>query len=188
MPELSLTGWLDPAVKYFADTAGIPVDDYSSRVGGEGIGSALELVADFFTKGWFNKLIQFGAGAISAAYATWGSGVPKRLRDELLTIGWHELFRIIEITPAEASALQASVFSSTRAAQKGDWSSFLATILKTPAEMGLPTAPPPTPIPAPAQAPIPSPPVAPTPPEAAPTSGIASDHVTPPARVGGALA
>lgn len=184
MAELSLTGWLDPASKYFAETAGIPVADYSSGVGGEGIGTGLEIVADFFTKDWFNKLIQFGAGGIASLYAIWGSGVSPRLRKELLAVGTHELLRITKIIPEEAAKMQASVFASARAAQRGDWSSFLATILKTPAEMGFPTPPP---APSPGYTP---PEVAPPPtPEAGPTpSGIASDHVAVPARIGGALA
>ena len=80
--ELSLTAWLDPAMKYFAEQAKIPVDQYSSQVGGEGIGVTMEVIADFFTKGWLNKEIQTGAGLLASGYAIWGKDVPPRLRRE----------------------------------------------------------------------------------------------------------
>jgi len=147
--ELNITGLLDPFLDYFAKQAGIPTPDYSSQVGGEGIGVGLELLADFFTKGWFNKLIQFGAGAIAGGYAVWGRDVPLRLRKELIALGMHELLRIAKLTPEDVRALQESVVQSAMAAKAGDLVGFLASILKSPSEMGLPVARMPVPPPAP---------------------------------------
>jgi hypothetical protein len=160
--EASLTGWLDPALDYFAKQAGIPTPDYSSQVGGEGIGVGLEILADTFTKGWFNKLVQFGAGAIAGGYAVWGRDVPLRLRRELIAMGMHELLRIVKLTPEDIAELQQSVVQSAMAAKAGDAVAFLASILKSPSEMGLaaPRTPAPTPkapaAPAPAPAPTPA--------------------------------
>ena len=133
--EVSITGWLDPALDYFAKQSGIPVDQYSSQVGGEGIGTALEMIADFFTKGWLNKGVQFTAGLIANSYAIWGKDVPIRLRRELLALGHHELLRIANPKPSDIIEMRQSIESFIRAAQRGDWNTALASILRTPAEI-----------------------------------------------------
>jgi len=133
--EVSLTGWLDPALEYFARQAGIPVDQYSSQVGGEGIGTALEVIADIFTKGWLNKIIQFTAGAIASGYAIWGKDVPVRLRRELLAIGTHELLRIVDPKPSDIKELMDTVKAAKEALERGDWQSFLASGLRAPEEV-----------------------------------------------------
>jgi len=133
--EVSLTGWLDPALEYFARQAGIPVDQYSAQVGGEGIGTALELIADLFTKGWLNKLVQFAAGAISSGYAIWGKDVPARLRRELLAIGTHELLRIVDPKPSDVKELMDTVKAAKEALERGDWQGFLASGLRAPEEV-----------------------------------------------------
>ena len=133
--EVSITGWLDPALDYFAKQSGIPVDQYSSQVGGEGIGTALEMVADFFTKGWLNKGVQFTAGLIANSYAIWGKDVPIRLRRELLALGHHELLRIANPKPSDIIEMRQSIESFIRAAQRGDWNTALASILRTPKEI-----------------------------------------------------
>ncbi len=148
MPEVSITGWLDPALRYFAEQSGIPVDQYSSQVGGEGIGTALEVVADFFTKGWLNKAVQAAAGLIADGYAIWGKDVPMRLRRELLALGTHELLRIVDPKPSDVIEFRRSLDSFVRAAQRGDWNVALSSVLRTPSEIqamvGVPS--PPTPI------------------------------------------
>lgn len=133
--EVNLTGWLDPALKYFADQAGITIPDYSSQVGGEGIGNALEALADFFTKGWLNKGIQCGAGLIADMYAVWGKDVPIRLRKELLALGTHELLRIVDPKPSDIIEVRHSVELFTDAAVRGDWNAALSSVLRTPAEL-----------------------------------------------------
>ena len=133
--EVSITGWLDPALDYFAKQSGIPVDQYSSQVGGEGIATGLEMVADFFTKGWLNKGVQFTAGLIANGYAIWGKDVPIRLRRELLALGHHELLRIANPKPSDIIEMRQSIESFIRAAQRGDWNTALASILRTPAEI-----------------------------------------------------
>jgi hypothetical protein len=135
LAELSLTSWLDPLFEYFARQAGIPTEELASHSGGEGIGNCLEAVADFFTKGWFNKLIQLAAGAIAAGYGTFGKDVPVRLRRELIQMGTHLLWRIIDPTPQEIIEARESLDQSIRALAKGDWNGFLASILRTPAEL-----------------------------------------------------
>jgi len=133
--ELSLTSWLDPAFKYFADQAKIPVDQYSSQVGGEGIATGLEMLADLFTKGWLNKVVQFLAGLIADGYAIWGKDVPTRLRRELLAVGTHELLRIANPKPSEIIEVRQSLENFISAVQRGDWNAALASILRTPSEI-----------------------------------------------------
>jgi len=154
MAEVSITKWLDPALEYFARQAGIPVDQYSAQVGGEGIGVALETVADFFTKGWLNKGIQFLAGLIADSYAIWGRGVPTRLRRELLALGTHELLRFVDPKPSDILEVRRSVENSVNALRRGDWNAFFSSVLRSPAELqamlGVVAIPPP-PAPAPAK-------------------------------------
>jgi hypothetical protein len=158
--EVSITSWLDPVFKYFAEQTGIPLDQYSSQVGGEGIGVGLEIIADFFTKGWLNKTIQAMAGLIADSYAIWGKDVPTRLRRELLALGTHELLRFVDPKPSDVIEFQRSLSVSIDAAKRGDWNAFLASVLRTPSEIQsmvgvvappalapppLPPAPPPAP-------------------------------------------
>jgi hypothetical protein len=157
--EVSITSWLDPVFKYFAEQSGIPLDQYSSQVGGEGIGTALEIVADFFTKGWLNKTVQVVAGLIADGYAIWGKDVPTRLRRELLALGTHELLRFVDPKPSDVIEFQRSLSVSIDAAKRGDWNAFLASVLRTPPEiqsmlgvvapLAPPTPAPPTPLPTP---------------------------------------
>jgi len=135
MAEVSLTKWLDPAFEYFARQAGIPIDQYSAQVGGEGIGVALETVTDFFTKGWLNKAIQFVAGLIADAYAIWGKDVPTRLRRELLALGTHELLRFVDPKPSDIIEVRLSIENTVNALRRGDWNAFFASILRSPAEL-----------------------------------------------------
>jgi len=145
MPEVSITGWLDPALKYFAEQSGIPIDQYSSQVGGEGIGTALEVVADFFTKGWLNKAVQAAAGLIANGYAIWGKDVPMRLRRELLALGTHELLRIVDPKPSDVIEFRRSLDSFIRSATRGDWNAALSSVLRTPSEIQAMVGVPPTP-------------------------------------------
>jgi len=146
MPEISITGWLDPAFRYFAEQSGIPIDQYSSQVGGEGIGTALEVVADFFTKGWLNKAVQAVAGLIADGYAIWGKDVPMRLRRELLALGTHELLRIVDPKPSDVIEFRRSLDSFVRAAQRGDWNAALSSVLRTPSEIQAMVGVAPTPV------------------------------------------
>lgn len=135
MAEISITKWLDPGLSYFARQSGIPVDQYSPQVGGEGIANGLEMTADFFTKGWLNKAVQGVAGLIASSYAIWGKDVPTRLRRELLAIGTHELLRITEAKPAEIAEVRRSLDQTISAAQRGDMNAALSSVLTTPAEI-----------------------------------------------------
>jgi hypothetical protein len=161
MAEVSITGWLDPVFKYFAEQSGIPLEQYSSQVGGEGIGTALEVVADFFTKGWLNKTIQAVAGLIADGYAIWGKDVPTRLRRELLALGTHELLRFVDPKPSDVIEFQRSLSTFIDSVHRGDWNAALASVLRTPSEIqtmvgavALPVLPP---APTPAAPPPPAP-------------------------------
>lgn len=134
MPEATLTGWLDPIFSPLARRAGIPVAEYSAQVGGEGIGVALEVLSDMFTKGWFNKFIQVGAGLLATGYAVLGRGVPARLRRELLAIGTHEILRIADIDQ-NYSEIESSFNQTAQAIKNGDWNGALASMIKSPAEV-----------------------------------------------------
>jgi hypothetical protein len=162
MAEVSITGWLDPVFKYFAEQSGIPLEQYSSQVGGEGIGTALEVVADFFTKGWLNKAIQAAAGLIADGYAIWGKDVPTRLRRELLALGTHELLRFVDPKPSDVIEFQRSLSVSIDAAKRGDWNTFLASVLRTPSEIQAMVGVVAPPALAPPSPPPPAPPLAPT--------------------------
>jgi hypothetical protein len=135
MAEVSITSWLDPVFRYFAEQSGIPLDQYSSQVGGEGIGVGLEIIADFFTKGWLNKAIQVAAGLIADGYAIWGKDVSTRLRRELLALGTHELLRFVDPKPSDVIEFQRSLSVSIDAVKRGDWNAFLASVLRTPSEI-----------------------------------------------------
>jgi hypothetical protein len=150
--EFNITGWLDPLLEHLAKQAGISTADYTAQVGGEGIGVGLELVADYFTKGWLNKLTQFTAGLIAGSYAIWGRDISPRFRKELVALGTHELLRIAKLTPEDIKELQESLTGTIKAAQAGDVSGVLASVLKTPSELGL--APAPSEIVAPSPAPV----------------------------------
>jgi len=192
--EVSITSWLDPVFKYFAEQSGIPLDQYSSQVGGEGIGTALEIVADFFTKGWLNKTVQVVAGLIADGYAIWGKDVPTRLRRELLALGTHELLRFVDPKPSDVIEFQRSLSVSIDAAKRGDWNAFLASVLRTPPEIQsmlgvvapLPPAPSPLPPPAPTgegryevKSEAPTPKRKSTPPPPPPTTPAAETEPTP---------
>jgi len=160
--EFNITGWLDPFLEHFARQAGIPTADYSAQVGGEGLGVVLEGIADLFTKGWLNKLIQFATGLIASGYAVYGKDVPIRLRKELLALGTHELLRIVDPSPQDIQELKDSVNKLTNAVKKGDALGALISGLRSPNEiqsmLGItkqstsptPSSPPPASAPAPA--------------------------------------
>ena len=138
--EVSLTGWMDQGLKYFAEQAGIPLADYSSAVGGEGIAVGLEGIADVFTKAWLNRVIQGGAGALALSYAIWGERVPSRLRKELLALGMHEGLRVVN-NPLTLQEDAESLRLFVEAIMRGDWNAALAQVLRTPGELGFRPAP-----------------------------------------------
>ena len=136
MPEVSLTKWMDPLLKWSADQTGIPVEQFSPMVGGEGIGVGLEVISDIFTKGWLNKLIQGAAGGLGLVYILFfGRKVPMRLKRELLAICMHESLRVVDPKPSDIAEFKASVEESVRAWVRKDWNAFLAAVLRTPTEI-----------------------------------------------------
>ncbi|MHA1506314.1 MAG: hypothetical protein ACTSR0_03895 [Candidatus Asgardarchaeia archaeon] len=132
---MALTNWLDSALGVFARQAGIPVEEYSAYVGGEAIGNGLEIITDIFTKGWFNKTVQFLTGLIGTTYAIYGKGVSPRLRKELLAIGTHELLRIFDPKPSDLIELRNSIDQLVAGIKNKDWNAILNSMLRSPAEI-----------------------------------------------------
>jgi len=132
--EVSLTAWLDPILDYFAKQAGIPTDQYSSQVGGEGIANALEVIADLFTVGWLNKTIQAVAGLIASCYAIWGKEVPTRLRRELIALGTHELLRFVDPKPSDIKEFQQSLTQFLEGVKEGNIDKAMRAVLRSPEE------------------------------------------------------
>jgi len=148
--QLSLTAWLDPALKYFAEQSGIPLEDYSSTVGGIGEGFALNALTDVFTKGWLNRIIKLFSGLIGTSYAVFGVDVPVRLRKELLTLGMAMALDGLASDPLKLKEDAESLADFVKSLMSGDVSRALATGLRTPGEISarLGMAPPtPTPMP-----------------------------------------
>ncbi len=138
MAEFTLTKWLDPILDYFAKEAGMPVEEYSSRVGGEGLGAAVEGITDYVARSWFSKLVQFIAGAAAGGYATFGKDVNPRLRKELLTFGLHELFRVVDPSPEEIVKMREEFQKFLDAVTRGDWQEALKWIIRSPEELKKP--------------------------------------------------
>jgi len=145
---VSLTSWLDPALKYFADQAGISTEEYVSTTGGEAIGVALENVAEFFTKGWLKIATQFATGLLAGSYAIWGKDVPRRLRLELIALANHELFRIAKLRPEDVVQTKLSLDELASAIKARDVRAAVMSGLRSPSELqavaatlGLPTRP-----------------------------------------------
>jgi len=130
----SLTSWLDGFLGYFANQAGLPVDEYTSMTAGEGIATGIETVTDFFLKGIINKLVQGIAGIALGSYGIWGNG-SKRLKRELIAIGNHLMFRLLDPSPQEIVELRESLEKIIDAIQKGDLAKLADATLRTPDEL-----------------------------------------------------
>jgi len=130
-----ITDWLDNALRYFADHQGRPVDEYSAQVGGEGIATALEFMADQFAQPLLSTLLQLGASVLSGAYATWAPGVSTRTRRELAAISIHEGLRVSKMLhPPFSFEVQSNLQSVLSASQRGDSAGVMMALLKSPAE------------------------------------------------------
>ena len=99
--DFSLTGYMDPAFKYFAEQTKLPIDEISPIIGGELYGAGTELVCDMLMKGLLSKAVQTCIGIGTTAYSIWGDGLSPRLRRELLEYGTHEVSRIIDPKPSD---------------------------------------------------------------------------------------
>jgi hypothetical protein len=152
-----ITEWLDNIFRGYETTTGLRAEELSAAFGGELVGTIFEMIADYFTKGWLNKLIQLGTGLLAIGYALGATGASPRTRRELIELGTHELMRIIKLSPEEIKELRDSIRFSLEALSAGDWGRFFSEILKSPTEilteLGLYTPAAPTPIPLMAPAP-----------------------------------
>jgi hypothetical protein len=145
---------------------GIPREQLSAHVGGELIGTVLEVVGDLFSKGWLKVVVDAVAGGIALGYGVYGRDVPERLRREMIQLGSHLAFRALELV--NFSEFWSSLQATAAAIKRGDVNAALASILKTPTEVmaatvGLAPTPPPAPTPAPTYAVTPPPTPPPTP-------------------------
>ena len=121
MERISLSEWLDPVIREASEKVGIPTEDASSRIVGEGIGSASEYVLDVFTRGWLNKLIQAVIGLVCTGVSFAPDvDISTRFRKELLTIGMHELLRVVDPKPSDIRELKASIEEFKSAIERGD--------------------------------------------------------------------
>jgi hypothetical protein len=149
----SITGWLDPLFKPFADWARIPVSDYSAHVGGEVLGTTVEYGSEFLTRPLLAKSAEFFSG-LGCLLVGWFARVePERLRRELVQIGTHLLLRIGKPTSIELFMLRRNVEDITSAIQKQDWNKLMRSLVYSPPEiqsavlnfLGIPSPRPPAP-------------------------------------------
>jgi len=152
--RISLSEWLDPVIREVSEKVGIPTEDASTRIVGEGIGSASEYVLDVFTRGWLNKLIQCVIGLVCTGVSfSPDVDISTRFRKELLTIGMHELLRVVDPKPSDIRELKASIEEFKSAVEKGDIAEAILSGVRPMAEwesvsrmVGIPTT---TPVPTP---------------------------------------
>lgn len=161
---VTLTSWLDGLMADASRRTGIPREQLSAHVGGELIGTVLEVVGDLFSKGWLKVAVDALAGGIALGYAVYGRDVPERLRREMIQLGSHLAFRALELV--KFSEFWSSLQATAAAIKRGDINAALASVLKTPAEVmattvGLAPTPPPATAPAYTVTPPPAPPPAP---------------------------
>jgi hypothetical protein len=112
---------------------GIPREQLSAHIGGELIGSILEIVSGLFSKGWLHVVVNAAAGAIALGYATYATGVPERLRREMLSLGAHLAFRALELV--RMGEFWKSIITTAEAVKTGDINAILSSVLKTPSEV-----------------------------------------------------
>jgi len=132
--EVILTGWMDKLNERWSELTGIPADELSTHLGGEGLGVICEIIAGWTTKGWLNKLIQGGVGALATAYALLGRDIPTRFRAELLQLGAHEMSRAVPMNPTELEQLRRSFGELIGLAKAGKMGPAMASGLYTPIE------------------------------------------------------
>ena len=133
--ELSLTKWMDPGLKFFAEQAKIPVEQFSTTIGGEGIGTAIESLIDLFSKGVLNKALNVFTGMLSGGYAIFGKDVPDRLKRELVQLGIHELLRFVDPKPSDLIELRRSIDDLLDAVRRNDMEGVRAALLRSPSEL-----------------------------------------------------
>ncbi|MHA1833673.1 MAG: hypothetical protein ACTSV7_06740 [Candidatus Baldrarchaeia archaeon] len=131
---VSLTSWLDPLLGYFAREAGLPVEDYVSQTGGEGIATSIETVTDFFLKGIANKAAQALTGLIVGSYAIWGKP-SDRLKKELIAIANHLIMRIIDPSPQQIIEIRKSIDEIIDAIKARDLGRLAEATLRAPTEL-----------------------------------------------------
>ena len=130
---VTLTSWLDGLMAEPSRRTGIPREQLSAHIGGEFIGSVLEVVSGLFSKGWLSVVVNAVAGVIALGYATYATGVPERLRREMLSMGSHLAFRSLELV--KFSEFWHSLRATAEAIKTGDVNAVLSSVLKTPSEV-----------------------------------------------------
>ncbi|MBA7660384.1 hypothetical protein ES703_68386 [subsurface metagenome] len=133
--DFSLTGYMDPAFKYFAEQTKLPIDEISPIIGGELYGAGTELVCDMLMKGLLSKAVQTCIGIGTTAYSIWGDGLSPRLRRELLEYGSHEVFRIIDPKPSDLIEIAECIENITNGIKSNDIELIMQGLFRTPDEL-----------------------------------------------------
>lgn len=132
---LTLTGYMDPAFKYFADQTGIGVSEISPMFGGEIYGAGIELVCDMVMKGLLSKGVQTCIGIGCTAYSLFGDGLSIRLKRELLELGTHEISRLIDPKPSDLIEIAECIESISSGISSGDIDLIVAGLFRSPEEL-----------------------------------------------------
>jgi hypothetical protein len=116
----------------YAKRAGLPAGEVSTIAVSQALAAGIEAVADAFTKGWLNKLLQLAVGGSLLVAAT--GNLSERGKKELIVIGAHEVTRLIDPSPSDVKELADSLRQLIEAARRGDWIAALASGLRSPGE------------------------------------------------------
>jgi hypothetical protein len=130
---VTLTSWLDGLMADASRRTGIPREQLSAHIGGEFIGTMLEVISGLFSKGWVHPVVNGIAGAIALSYAVFARGVSERLRREMLSLGSHLAFRALELV--KAGEFSRSLSETAAAIRTGGIGAALSTVLATPEEV-----------------------------------------------------
>jgi hypothetical protein len=77
--------------------------------------------------------VNAAAGAVALGYATYATGVPERLRREMLSLGAHLAFRALELV--RMGTFWRSIRLTAEAIKTGDINAILSSVLNTPSEV-----------------------------------------------------
>jgi len=132
--EVTLTKWLDAVFEYSAKQAGVSTEDYTVRVGSEGIAAGVEIPIDLFLSTLGAKIAKGLIGVGSLIYATFGKPPTRRLQSELLEVGSHWTFEILDPKPRDIMDLIKDYNTLIEGAKRKDWSTIFRALTRSPEE------------------------------------------------------
>jgi len=133
--EISITRWFDALFAAAAKQADVTVEDYTVRVGSEGIAAGIEIPIDLFMSQLGAKITKGVIGLASLLYATFGKPPSKRLQSELLEIGSHWTFEILDPKPGDIMELLKDADKLAARIKAGDVVGALQTFIRSPEEI-----------------------------------------------------